>query len=128
MLNKLFVKIILRLLKSKKITGENKSLVLNALLENIGTLPISRAIGYDNLGGLLIQGKKIDLEKLGYIRESLMAYRDNQARKLIREQLKMLAIEYGVHNGLNVETILFSKAMLYNIQEEEKLLQELLAE
>lgn len=128
MLNKLFVKIVLKLLKSKKITGENKTLVLNELLKNIGTLPISRAIGYDGLGNILLQGKKIDLEKLGYLKESLMAYRDNQARQLIREQLKMLAIEYGVHNGLNSETILFSKAMLYNIQEEEKLLQELLAE
>lgn len=128
MWNNLFTKLVIWALHSKKITGENKAKITNVLLENIGTLPIKKLITYDIHGTLMLNGKYLEVEQIIAFKQGAMALRDNQVRRILNDQKKMLAIEMGVHNGLNPETIMFSKACLYNIQEEERLLTEIIGE
>ena len=126
MLNRFITSLTIYALRSKKITGEQKTRIKNELISNIGALPTKKVIAYDSDGALYIGGKKVDMEQAGYFRESCISLADNHARKLLNEQKKFLAIEMGVHNGLSQETIEFSKAVLYVIQQEEEILAQLL--
>jgi len=128
MLNNLITKLVLWALHSKKIVGENKTKITNALLENIGTLPTKRLITFDQYGTMLVNGKYLEVETAIRFKQSAMALRDNEVKRIMNDQLKALAIEMGVHNGLNPETIMFSKAFLYSIQEEDKLISQIIGE
>jgi len=128
MLNKIITKLVILALKSKKITGQNKASVLNALMENIGMLPTQKIITFDQYGTLLLKGKPLVVEQALTFKQGAMALKDNEVRKVLNEYKKWLAVEMGVHQGLNPEMILFSKACLYLIQEEEKMLEQIIQE
>jgi len=128
MLNNLITKLVLWSLKSKKITGDNKTKITNLLLENIGTLPTQRLITFDQYGTLLLNGKHLELEQIMRFKQGAMALQDNEVRKVLHQSLKAMAVEMGVHNGLTPETIMFSKAWLYAIQEEDKLIAQLMGQ
>jgi hypothetical protein len=129
MLNKLITTITIWALRSKRLTREQRSKVMTVLLDNLGALPIRKLVARDNLGRLLINGKPMDdVEQLLAFRQSLMSYKDNPARKMLADQKKFLALEMGVFNGLNPEMIQFSKAVLYCIEQDEKIIDEILAE
>lgn len=121
----ILVWLVLKLLRSHKITGEQKSKVTNALLENIDSLPIRDCIKVGLQGDIIIHGRHLVLEQLNGIRSSAQQLRDSQVRKLIKEQLQFEAVKIGVHNGLTPDSILFSKAILWVLQEEDKLIDKL---
>lgn len=123
MLNNLTTKLALYLLRKKNLSEPNKAKILSALLQNIGALPLRKTITFDNDGTIVINGKKLNPEQAIHFKESAMAYKDSFARQLIHEQLRFLAIEMGVHQGLSLERIRFSQAALWILEEEKKLLQ-----
>lgn len=128
MLNKLITKLTIWALR-KRLTGENRTEVMAVLLDNIGALPIRKLVARDSMGKLLINGRTVeDANQISAFHQSFMAYKDNPARKLIADQKKFLAIEMGVHQGLTTEQIQFSKACLWNIQQDEEIINEILAE
>lgn len=98
------------------------------LLENIGALPYRKIITFDNDGTLKLNGRYLEPEQAIAFRQGAIALRDNYVRKVVNEQKKMLAIELGVHNGLNTEMIEFSKACLWDIQEDENILNQIIAD
>lgn len=126
MLNSLITKVVIWSLKTKQITGDQKTKIINGLLENIGALPIRKMVARDDFGTLLVNGRPIEGEQLMNFKLNVMALRDNEARRLINDTKKFTAVSYGIHNGLNPETIQFSKACLFNIQQEEELIAEIL--
>lgn len=128
MLNKFLAKLAVWLLRNKKLERESKSKVMAALLDNVGALPLRSTIIFDNQGTILLNGKPLELEQAISFRESARIMQDSFARKLINEQLKYLAIQYGVHNGLTPDMIIFSKAALWMIDEENKLLNQIIEE
>ena len=128
MLNKLITKLTIWALKSHRLTGEQRGQLKLVLIENIGALPIKKIIVRDEMGRLIVNGKHLDVEQILAFRQSLMSLKDNPARKLISDQKKFLAVEMGVHKGLNPEMIEFSKACLWNIEQDEKIIDEILAE
>jgi len=122
----LLARLCIKLLRSKKLKGENKTLILNALLDNIGALPIKKIITFDVEGAMLINGKRLEIEQAISLKQSAQAFRDNTFRKLVEEQIAYMAVEYAIHNGLSPETIMFSKVAFW-IQEEVKKLHTLVA-
>lgn len=119
---KLLAKITAWILRSNRFTGDSKAIVMNALLDNLDALPIRSVMTFDQYGTLRVNGKELNIEQAIAMRDGAMALLDSQVRKLINEQITFKAVEMGVHNGLNPDTILFSKAALWVIQEEAKLL------
>lgn len=112
--------------KLPRLTGDTRTYVLNKLLENIGALPLRKTIVFDPDGTVLVNGRKLELEQAVSLRESVHALKNNQARKIFNEQLKFLAIEFGVHQAMTPEMMQFAKAALWLIQEEEKLIESIL--
>lgn len=124
-MQKLIVRLTLRLLRSKRLTGENRGRVIAALLNNLKAIPIRDVISFDTQGTLSIQGRQLELEQAMVFRDSVKALRDSYARNLIHEQLTYEAIKLGVYTGINTEMIEFSKAALWILQEENKLIEQL---
>ena len=118
-------KIIIKILKWKKLKGEDKTRIISALLENIDALPIRDAIKFDLEGTLIIRGRKLEIEQAQNLKQSVDVLKDNQARKIIQEQLLYEANKLGLHQGLTPEMIMFAKACVWAIQNEELLLNKL---
>jgi hypothetical protein len=113
------------LIRRNTFKGEAKNRVLAALLSNIGALPIQDIIKFDPQGTVYINDKKLDIEQAISFKESADALKESVARKIIREQIKYLAVKYGIHDGLSTETIMFSKAAFWIMEEEDKLIERL---
>jgi hypothetical protein len=122
MMGRIIAKLVVLALKSK-LSIEDKSLVMNALIEEFKILPLYGIIKIDSVGKIIVNNKELDFDKAMQLRESARVALFNQARKLIKEQVAYLAVNLGVHQAINPEQVLFAKAALFNQQEEEKLLQ-----
>lgn len=122
MLAKIIVKIALFSLKCRILSGEQKAAVTSALLDNMLVVPIKDIVKIDETGTLLLNGKNLDLEQAIMFKDSVVSLKNSYARKFINQQITFNAINLGVHSGMNTDMIVFSKAALWVIQEEEKLL------
>lgn len=125
MLAKIIAKITVLALRSKSLKEEQKSYVLSALLDNMVFFPIQDVIATDKNGNLRVNGKKLDAEQIIAFRESATALKESFARKIIKDQMVFKAINLGVHMGINTESIAFSKAVLWILQEENILIETL---
>lgn len=115
-------KIICRILKWKKLKGEDKTRIITALLDNIDALPIRDAITFDADGTIIIRGKKLEIEQIQNLKTGVSVLKDNFARKLIEEQLLYECSKLGLHQGLTPEQIQFSKACIWCLQQQNKFL------
>lgn len=123
-MSKLLLKFTLWSLKYK-LKGDDKAKALNALLENIGALPLTSVLFFDKDGTLTVNGKALEAEQAINIREGAVALMNNPTYILIKQQIAFLAVTEGIHKALNSDMLLFSKAALW-IQAREKELIDLL--
>lgn len=107
------IKLLLKLLKSKKINSEERSLILIFLLEKVNTLPIKDILTYELDGTIKVNDKNLSLEQAISLRESAVALQANQCYRLIKEQIAYEAIKIGIHMGNTLEQIIFPKAALW---------------
>lgn len=87
-------------------------------------MPIGDIIHFTETG-IMINGKDLDLDQAINFREACMVLKDNYARKVINEQIRYLAIDMGINKALSVDTLMFSKAALWVLNEVEILIQKL---
>lgn len=107
----------LKLLKSKKLSQQNRLQILNSLAEQV-TLPIQDIITFDSQGTIQVRGKELTPDQTIQLREGAVALQNNSAYKLIHDQVAFEAIKYGVHSSTSMEMMLLSKSAIW-IQEQE---------
>lgn len=121
-MSKWLTKLILLALKSSKIEGKEKNKIINALLENIGVLPIKDAISIDEQGRILVRGKPItDMDMANSIKQGASAILDNGTRKIVKEQLMVEAGKILLYMSKTPEDLLFAKAIVWTINNEDKI-------
>lgn len=128
MLARIVAKLTVFALRQKRLSGEQKALVTSALLENLRAFPIRDIITTDVNGSLVIKGKVLDTEQRMLFRESGAALRSSFTRRLIHDQMLFKAINIGVHQGQNTDAVVFSKAAIWVIQEENALIEKFTGE
>lgn len=117
--------VIVKLLKSKKIEGIDKTRVITALLENIDALPIRDAVSIDK-GQIFLRGKPItDIDQAQALKQGANAMIHNGTRRIAEEQILFEASKIGLHQGLTPEQIVFSKAAIWVIQQFNRIYHEL---
>lgn len=116
---------VIKQLKKARLSTEDRIALTTTLLNQLGTIPVRDVLTVDPLKGIQIKGKTLDIEQAVVFRDSCVVLKDNPARILINEQLTYEALKHGIHNGLNTDMIMFSKAVLWVIQEEEKLIKQI---
>jgi hypothetical protein len=105
------------------LTVEEKSKLTTALINKLSALPIDVIIRVDEQNRVLLNGEPLDMEKTILLREAATSALNNKALNLVQQQINFMAINHGVHQAVNNEQVLFSKAALWINQEEIKLLQ-----
>lgn len=128
MFSKLVSKFAVFLIRSKKLSGEHKMRIMNALLVNVYALPIQDIVKLDQNGTLLVRGRQLTIEQAQSLIQSAAGLKDNFARKLIQEQVKFEAVKIGIHKALDNDALMFSKAALWYIEQEEAILSEIVSE
>lgn len=105
---------------------EDKTRITNTFILK-HALPISSIIKYED-GQLLVNNVVIEKEARLALRESARNTLQSHARKIVLEQVASMAVNLAVHQGTSPDQILFAKAALWSIQEENKLLEQLAQE
>lgn len=121
MVARLVTRITIWLLKSSHLSNEERQLLTSALLDKLGALPLHATIVVDEAGQFFVNGKQLDLDTARKLRESARSMMNNFARRFVREQVKYMAINIGVHQNTSPDQGLFAKTALYNFQEEDEL-------
>lgn len=110
-MQKLVVMFAIWLLKSKRLSLQNKSALVNSILVKLDALPLHGIIRHDN-GNLVIKDKPLDIEELRIIRDSARSLKDNRLYALIQDQILFEAMTLGV-NSTNFEQGYFAKAAVW---------------
>ncbi len=116
----MFAKLVIWFLKHRNLSKEDRMLFTGYLVAKLGGLPIHGILTIDGEGKLLVRGAQLAPEQLMSLRESADALLNNQAWKLIHEQVLYQAVSTGTFEGQNLEQVLFSRAGVWFGQEERK--------
>ena len=112
---------IIKQLRKENLSMEDRNALTTVLLDRLHSLPLSSTFVI-NSEGITINGRKLDTEQAINFTESCNALKDNYARKILNEQIRYLAINLGIHNCLSLDTMFFAKAALWNMQQMEELI------
>lgn len=115
------IKLLLWLLQRRTIASSDRALILNYFLKEINALPVTDIVSFDALGKLRINGKELTVEQAISLKESAVSLQNNQAYRLIKDQITYEALKLGIHTSITLEMVLMSKAALF-IQQQEALL------
>lgn len=122
------MKLLLWFLKQRKLSQQSKIEIINYLLTSVNALPIKDIIDFTPDGSLKINGKILEPQQAIQLRESLIALNKNWSRQIINEQITFEAIKRGVHLGQSLDTIMFSKAALWLIAQENELITKIIGQ
>ncbi len=109
------------MLRGASIDNECRQILTAAVLNKLGALPIHAKISVDEDGSILVDGRRVTLERAQQLNQGAKAALDSVARKFVRETVAFLAVKQGVHENTSPEQGLFAKAALWFMQEEDKL-------
>lgn len=87
-------------------------------------LPLNNSILISQ-GSVSINGKSLETEQVINFHESCIGLKDNWARKVLREQVRYLAVNLGVYKSASLDELYFAKAALWCLAEEDKLLDQI---
>lgn len=114
-------------LKKKNLSQEDRIALTTALLDKLNALPIGDLIHFTDTS-ISINGKELDQEQSISFREAAVSLKDNFARRVIHEQIRYKAIDLGINKALSTDTLMFSKAAIWVLNEIEILIVKLSTE
>ncbi|MEI6532492.1 MAG: hypothetical protein WCO06_01490 [Candidatus Roizmanbacteria bacterium] len=120
MINKITEKLIKQFRKTN-LSLEDRVALTTVLLDKLQALPLESTFIIDSKG-ISVNGKVLEPEQVINFTESCAALKDNFARKVINEQIRYLSVNMGIHNSLSIDTLMFAKAALWCLSQEEELL------
>ena len=112
--------------KKEKLSLEDRNTILNALLGKISALPLRESI---EIGPnfVKINRKKLSTDELIAFREGCIVLNDNFARKVINQQIRFLAVNWGINKAVSIDELLIAKAAIWVLNQEEDILKSLVA-
>ncbi len=116
-------KIMAALLKKiERFDPEDVALCTGALLDKLGAIRLHDTIYSDAATGrMYIRGKLVkDVEVQKRILLHAREMRRNVVRKLVREKIEFMAAEIALHKSTSLWDIVFGKAALWALQEEDR--------
>lgn len=120
MWNKLSVWLTNYTLSKSDLSLKQRNEVIKYILDNLEGLPIRDIINTNEEGEITVRGRSLDIDKIVKLRESARVALDNQALKLINEQVLFTAVTGGMHNAITPENLYFYRAAIWFAQQQEK--------
>ena len=117
-----------KLMRSARLSLEDRSLLTTTVLNALHALPLQAIISTGSSGEVLINGQPLDIEQVRQLRDSARVALNNKALGVIREQVAWVAVTTGVHKvERDIYQLLFARAALWWSQQVQEHL-ELLAQ
>lgn len=113
------------LLRSGKLSLEDSSMLVSAVLDNLGALPYTDVINYDEDGKLMLGERALTLEEMKKLRDSAISALQSNALKIVFEHVKYMAVVEGINKGQTVEQQYFGRSGIWMVQNMEKCLKTL---
>lgn len=122
------IKLLLWILRHKKISLEDRDLILNSLLTSIHALPTDDVITFGTNGTVRVGNKELAADQAIALREGAVNLGKNWTYKVLKEQIAFDAITIGVHKANTPDQAVFCKAALWIQQREKELISKLAAD
>lgn len=113
------------LLRRKKLSVKDKTVLLNAILDTIKAIPLQSLVAQDTNRNIYVMGKRLNDDEAFKLRENAGAVLRSNARKLVQDQVRFAAIDQGYLKSDDPTAALFFKAALWYAQEENAVLEKL---
>lgn len=113
------------LLGNSKLSLENKTKLVACLLNKLQAIPASDIIKTNEQGKIEVNGRELDMDGLKILREGAILLLDSPTRKFVKEQIMFEAVKIGVHFGDTPERVIFSKAAIWQLEQEEEFIKKL---
>lgn len=112
---------VIKQFKKADLSLADRSALLSVILDKLKAVPLNDSIVVGN-GTVAINGKQLDTEQIINFKESAIALRDNTARKVLHEEVRYLATNMGVYKSVTLDELVFAKAALWCLNQEDELL------
>lgn len=100
-------------LSRSDLTLKQRNEIIIHILDNLQGLPISGIIKVNDEGEVLLNGRSLDLDKVRQLRESAMLALDNQAIKIVNQEVLYAAIVGGLHKATSDNDLYFYRAAIW---------------
>ena len=125
MLGNIVTKIVLWMMRNTRFSLENRVVCTTALLDKLNAIPSRDIVNIDGNGSIFVNGKAVDKGKVSQMRQQAQALLENPLRQFVREQVSFRAVKLGVHKANDLNEVFFSKAALYQAQQEDEIYEQL---
>jgi hypothetical protein len=116
---------IIKQLKKSNLSLEDRTALVTVLLSELHTLPLDNTFIVEQ-GQVTINGKDLDVDQVIVFRDSCLALKDNFAFKVIKDQIRYLAMNLGIYKSRNMDELFFYKTALWNLQQIDELLSKII--
>jgi len=120
MFTNLLIKLNTFLLRNVRLSIENRTTLVNVLLDELKAFRIKEIITFSNGGTMLVNGKPLSLESSKKIREDAAFLLNSTTREIVKDAVTFKAVSMGIHNGDTPEKMFFGRAALWFMQQEEE--------
>lgn len=115
------VKKLIASLKRSKLSTADRTALIGAIMNKLVVPPIKDIIREDGMS-ITIGGRELEGQDMVDFKLSLVALTENPARKVLRDQLSYEAVKIGIHSSKTVDELMFAKAVLWVLEQEELLI------
>lgn len=124
----MLIKLVIWLLKWKRLSVRDRTVLTNVLLESIKAVPLKSIISIDQSHNIYVMGQPLDGDQVVKLRNSASSTIHSEARRLVQNQVRFAAIDKGFLKNYDDKDELFYKAALWYSQQENELLEALSGE
>jgi nitrate reductase NapAB chaperone NapD len=114
---------VIKELKKTTLSKDDRVALITSLVAKIPAFPFTEVMTATAQGKIIINGKTLETEQIITIRDSAIVLQENPARKIFHEQVKFIALNMGIRTSTTIDELLFSKAALWCLNEEDKLIE-----
>lgn len=122
MWGRFLVRTTIKLLNNTALSLADRSLLSTAILRKLGALPTGDIITVNESNEILVNGVLLEFESARALREGARAALNNQALRIVRQQVAFNAIKIGVHKAESDSQLYFGRAALWWGQQQDDLL------
>jgi len=125
MFRNIITHLVIWLMRNTKFSTENRVMCTNALLDNLHAIPSHDIVNVVSGGRIFLNGKPVDDDKTSQVRNQAKDLLEHPLRQLVREEVSFRAVKLGVHKANDLNEMFFSKAAIWQAQQEDEIYEQL---
>lgn len=104
-------------LSKSDLSLKQRNEIIIHILDNLQSLPIHGIITRNEDGEVLLSGKSLDFDKLRQLKESAIIALDNQAFKVVSQEVLYASVVGGLHKAISDNDLYFYRAAIWFSQQ-----------